>query len=418
MRRRYIALFAVLIPIIIVAILRQFYPISYDILLAYVLGLAIVFKTTVISFYSASKLKLLAFIKGLTILQIIILLVKRWFLDNVFTKWLQNNIVDHIIDPFKNMFKYYRSLSFRRKVKNFLVPFLVTTTLVWLIYYSGYLDDIFLFTELKVFIIGLSKGLLAIILKVFGFVLDSWITPILELFAFSFILSKLEDWLGKNNPIVRAINWIGNKLNTLLIFFADLNEKYLDPILNHKVSKKSKEFSEKINNYIDKKKIIYEYEQFERLENKIMAGHIDAYHYFKGMENIKDKKKLYSIINKRTKDYLDIVAYASRTSDGSLVDESVPDSYYHDIFILEGIASSYKDGVAKEKEQEPDATDFWILNTSNHPATLIKSDKWEEQELKPNSLTLIKTSEAVDYKNDKICFKYKDTYECAIVLDD
>jgi len=417
MRRRYKILLSVIIPIIIVSILKKFFPISYDILLAYIIGLAILFKATILSFYTASKLKIVAFLKGLTILQFIILLVKRWLLDNVFTKWLQNNIIEHIIDPLKNTFKYYRSLSLKRKLKNFIVPFFITSISIWLIYYSGYLNDIFLFTELKVFIIGLSKGALALIAKIFGFVLDSWITPILELFAFSYILSKLEDWLGKDNPIVKSINWLGDKLTTILTFFSDLNEKYLDPMLNKKVSRTSQHISNKINSYIDKKKIHYEYEQFEKLENRIRVGHIDAYHYFKGMENIKDKKELYKLINRRTRDYLDIVAYVSRTDDGSLLDESVPDSYYHDIFILEGVASSYKDGVQKQKKEKPDATDFWILNTSNHPATLLKSDKFNSQDIEPKSLTLIKTFTAIDYNKDKICFKYKNTQECAVSID-
>jgi len=417
MRRRYIAAISVIIPIIIISIVKYFYPVSYDILFGYMIAVAILFKTALISFFTVSKLKIIAFLKGLTLLQAIVLLVKRWLLDNVFTVWLKENIIDHIIDAFVNTFKYYRSLNFRRKFKNFFLPLLIISSFLWLIYSSGYLDNILLFTELKVFIIGLSKTVLLVITKIFGFVLDSWLTPIIEVFALSFLLTKLEDWLGKDNFIVRGINWLGEGLNKIASIFGDLSEKYIDPILNEPVSKKTKDISNSINNYINHKKTEYEYEQFERLETKILKGHIDAYHTFKGMDKIRDKKKLYSLINKRTKDYLDIVAYVSRNRKGDLVPEEVEDSFYHDIFILEGVASSHKEGVKVQHESKPDYTDFWILNTSNYPVWLLASDKFDRQLIEPNSVTLIKTSQEIDYSKDKICFEFRDKQECAIVLD-
>ena len=417
MRRRYIAAISVIVPIVIIAIVKYFYPVSYDFLFGYMIAIAILFKTALISFFTVSKLKIIAFLKGLTILQAIVLLVKRWLLDNVFTIWLKENIIDHIIDSFVNTFKYYRSLNFRRKLKNFFVPLIVISSSLWLIYSSGYLDNVLLFTELKVFVIGLSKTALLVITKALGFLLDSWLTPIIEVFALSFLLTKLEDWLGKDNIIVKAINWLGEGLNKITSIFGDLSEKYIDPILNEPVSKKSKDISDSINNYINHKKTEYEYEQFERLETRILKGHIDAYHTFKGIDKIKDKKKLYSIINKRTKDYLDIVAYVSRNRKGDLVPIEVDDSFYHDIFILEGVASSHKEGVKIQHDTKPDYTDFWILNTSNSPVLLLESNKFKKEIIEPKSVTLIKTSEEIDYSKDKICFEFRDKQECAIVLD-
>jgi len=257
MRRRYIAILSIIIPTIIVAILKYFFPISYDILFGYALAIAIVFKTAIISFYSVSKLKIVAFLKGLTILQAIILLVKRWLLDNVFATWLRRNIIDNIVDSIVNTFKYYKSLNLKRKIKNFFIPFIVTIISFWLIYSSGYLDNIFFFAELKVFVIWLSKTTLLIISKITGFLIDSWITPILEVFAFSLLLNKLEEWLGEDNPIIKAINWIGELLNAMFERFREFNQKYIDPIFNHKISKKSKLFNKNLNRYINRKKTEY-----------------------------------------------------------------------------------------------------------------------------------------------------------------
>ncbi len=418
MKRRYIAFLLIFIPTLIFVIGHYFWGWEYDFLFAYAIVLVLAFKGALLSFYSASKLKLIAFIKGLTLLQIIVLLIKRWFLDNVFAKWLRKNIIEHIIEPIKNFIHYYKSISLLKKIKSIFLPLILGIGGAYLVYYTGYLDKILLFTELKVIIIGFSKTLLAIILKVANFVFNSWLTPILEVFALSFLFKKLEEYLGKKHPIVRFFNYLGYKINRFFAYFIYLNRKYLDPLFNKKVEKTSKTLSQKLNDYINQKKIDYEYEQFEDLERKIINGHIDAYFFTPGLEKIKDKKKLYSLINKYTKDNLNIVAFVSRNEYGKLLDESVEDSYYHDIFILEGLATSHKSGVQKVDKEKPDYTDFWVLNTSNFPVTLLGTKKFEQKEIPPNSVVFVKTKEPIDYSKDKICFAFKDTKECAVVLEE
>ena len=417
MRRRYIAAIVVFLSTVVGVALSHFYPKAYDFLLGYMVAVAILLKTALISFFSVSKLKIITFLKGLTFLQGVNLLIKRWFLDNVFAKWLSENIVKYLIEPLKSILKYYRALNFKRKIKNFFVPILSLTATLWLIYQSGYLDNILLFTELKVFIIGLSKSALLVISKIFGFMLDSWITPILEVFALSYFLNKLEEWLDSDNPAVKSINWLGEKLNTLVWRFRVINRKYIDPIFNKKVSSKSKQFANSLEQYVNRKKTEYEYEQFERLENKILKGHIDSYYSFKGIEKIKDKKRLYSLINKKTKDYLDIVAFVSRNEYGELVPEDVEDSYYHDIFILEGVATSHKEGIKEHKVEGLDYTDFWVLNTSNYSVKLVGSKKYKERIIEPNSIVLIKVKGVLDYTQEKICFVFNNKQECAIVIE-
>lgn len=417
MKRRHIAALAVFIPVIIITILKLYYPLSYKMLSGYMFAIALIFKSALLSFYTASKLKILAFTKGLTIVQGTYLLLKRWFLDNIFARWLKRNITDHIKVGLHELGEYYKALNLRAKLKNIFIPFILSILSAWALYTAGYLDNLLLFTEIKVVVIGLSKTILMMGTKFFGFMINSWITPILEVFALSYILSWFERVLGKENPIVRFFNWLGFKLNSFLFFFADLNKKHIDPLLNDHISKQSRSLSDTLSSYVRRKKVNYEYEQFEKFEQRILKGHIGAYHTFKGMEKVTDKKELYTLINKKTDDNLDIVAFVSRNSKGELLPEVVEDSFYHDIFILEGIASSHKHGIKQEQETDPDHSDFWVLNTSSYPATLRShSDHVPIQEIEANSLILVKTNHPQDYRCGDIYFEFRGRTETIIPI--
>jgi len=90
-RRRDLAGLLLLLPFLLAIGLYTLFPESWDLLLGYMLAASLAFKGAILSFYSASKLKLIAFFKGLTFLQGSLLLIKRWFLDNVFSRWLKRN---------------------------------------------------------------------------------------------------------------------------------------------------------------------------------------------------------------------------------------------------------------------------------------------------------------------------------------
>ena len=299
MKRRHIAALAVIIPIIIITLLKLYYPLSYKILSGYMFAVALIFKSALLSFYAASKLKILAFVKGLTVVQGTYLLLKRWFLDNIFARWLKRNITDHIKVGFQELGEYYRALNLKAKMRNILIPLTLSLLSAWALYATGYLDNLLLFTEIKVVVIGLSKTILMMGSKFFGFMINSWITPILEVFALSYIFSWLERILGKDNPVIMFLNWLGFKLNNLIFFFTNLNKKHIDPLLNDHISKQSRSISNRLSDYIKRKKIDYEYEQFEKFEQRILKGHIDAYYTFKDIEKITDKKALYTLINKK-----------------------------------------------------------------------------------------------------------------------
>jgi len=418
MRRRDLAALLIVVPLLIGAVLYTFFPESWKWVLGYMLAASLAFKGAILSFYSASKLKLLTFFKGLTFLQGSILLLKRWFLDNVFSRWLRRNILTPVSTALKEAREYYLGLGFRARIRNLLLALVASVLSVWLLYSSGYLSHLFLFTELKVIVISLSKTLLLVLGKTFGLLFNSWLTPILEVFAFSWFFAWLERTLGPEHPVNRFLSRIGYFFGRIFAGVILFVRRYIDPLLNRRIRQKSRQLAQRAREYIHDKKIAYELEQFDRLERILLQGHIDAYHSFKGMEKIRDKRRLYSLINRKTRDGIDIVAFVSRNGRGELLPETVDDSFYHDVFLLEGLASSQKRGVKKELEDRPDYSDFWILNTSLYPATLRShSGIVPPTPIEPQSLRHISCDRLPDYSDGDLYLEYNGRTEAFIPVE-
>jgi hypothetical protein len=251
-----------------------------------------------------------------------------------------------------------------------------------------------------------------------GFALDSWVTPILEVFALSYLFSWLEEKLGRENWLVKSLDTAGRWFNRILFRITGFNRKYLDPLFNDRINNTSKEVGEKLRKYVQDKKISYEYDQFDRFEQKLLGAHIDAYHSFKGMEKIKDKRKLYTLINKRTDDNLEIVGFLSRNDKGQLLPEDAEDSFYNDVFLLEGFASSHRHGVMSEIENQPDRSDFWVLNTSTYPFVLCShSGHLPPTDIAPQSVVLIQTDHPRDYTEGDLYGKYNGRSESFVPIE-
>jgi len=416
MRRRYKALLAIVIPTAMVYTLKYTHQASYEWLMGYMFAVALVFKASILSLWFASKLKFIAFIKGLTFIQGLLLLLKRWFLDNVLTQWFKTNIIDHLAEGFREMKEYYLRLNLKAKMKNLLSILLGLLFLAFIAHMIGYLDKLLIFAEVKTIASALFQGILTFATKTTSSILSwfaaSWLAPILEVFALSYLLTLLEKWFGTNNPLSRFFNFIGDKLNQGLYYLGLIKTKHIDPMVECKVISNSKKVNSKLSTMIRNKKIREEYKYFERFENIIMKGHIDAYHSFKGMEKISDKKELYKRINQKTNDNIDIVAYVSRNHLGLLLDEEVEDTFYHDIFLLESFASHQEHGVkVYDEPQDPehiDHTDFWVLNTSKFPVIIgSESNNFEQECIFPHGLRLIQTKKPFCYASGDVYCEYE-----------
>jgi len=417
-RRRDLAALFIFIPFVTGAALYTLFPESWNLTLAYMMAAALAFKGAILSFYSASKLKLIAFFKGLTLLQGSLLLIKRWFLDNVFSRWLKRNVLDHITHTATEAREYYLGLNLRARLRNLLLALIATALSLWLLYSSGYLGHLFLFTELKVIVISISKTALLIMGKIVGLMFDSWLTPILEVFAFSWLFTWLERTLGPEHPVNRFLRNLGRLFGTLFAWVLIFIRRYVDPLINRRVSEQARRIARRAAEYIRSKKIAYELEQFDRLEGLLLGAHIDAYHSFEGMEKIRDKKRLYALINRKTKDGIDIVAFVSRNARGELLPVEADDSFYNDVFLLEGLASSQKHGVKQELDDAPDYSDFWILNTSVHPATLRShSGVVAPTAIEAQSLHRISCDRLPDYRDGDLYLEYRGRTETFVPVD-
>jgi hypothetical protein len=407
MKRRYKALIAILSPVVIMAILSETHPEIYNYFLGYIIAVVLVFKSSITSLWLLSKLKILHFIKGLTLLQAFLLGAKRWLIDNIVSQWLEKHILNHFKKPFQELYEYYKAISFRSKIKNFLFVALPLGAGVWAMYLTDLLTQFALFVQLKVLIISFFKTLWIIVSKAFLFLTSSWFAPIFEVFALSYLLNLLERFLGKGNPVSRFLNYIGDRINDLLAFLGLLNDKHIEPILNKNVSRHSKKIGTYFSKAIQRRKIRDEYLYFDNFHNIILKGHINAYHSFEGMEKIEDKKELYSKINENTRDNIDIIAYLSRNGKGELLEEDIANDFYHDIFLLKGIASNCDYGV-KIQNEEIDHTDFWVLNTSPYPVK-IQSDSGliETREIQGNDVQFIKTLDHIDLNHNDLTFEYE-----------
>lgn len=407
MKRRYKALIAILAPVVLMAILSETHPELYNYIVGYIVAVVLVFKSSITSLWLLSKLKILHFIKGLTLLQAFFLGIKRWLIDNIVSEWLDKHILSHFKKPFQELYEYYKAISFRSKIKNFLFVALPLGTGVWVMYLTDLLTQFALFVQLKVLIISFFKTLWVIVSKTFFFLTSSWFAPIFEVFALSYLLNLIERLLGKGNPISRFFNYIGNRINDFLTFLGVLNDKHIEPILNKNVSKHSKKIGTYFSEIIQNRKIKDEYLYFDNFQNIILKGHINAYHSFEGMDSIENKKELYMKINEKTSDNIDIIAYLSRNGKGELLEEHVPNDFYHDIFLLKGIASNCDHGV-KIQNEEIDHTDFWVLNTSAYPVK-IQSDSnlIETREIKGNDVQFIKTVDHIDFSQNDLTFEYQ-----------
>jgi len=408
MKRRYKALLAIIVPIILMALLSYVHPVSYNILMGYMIAIVLIFKSSLLSLWLLSKLKFLHFLKGLTLFQGLLLGIKRWFIDNMVSKWLERHIFRHFKKPLRELLQYYHAINFKTKVRNFIIVILPLGLGVWVMYSADILTHIAVFVELKMFVIGFFKALWLIASKIFFWFTGSWFAPILEIFALSYLLELVKRLLGKENPLSNFFNYIGDKLNEFLKFIGLLNDRHIEPILNENISKRSQNYGNKLSLMIKNKKIRDEYLYFDNVQNTILKGHINAYHSFKGMNKIKDKKELYQIINKETADNIDIIAYVSRNGKGELLEESYKNDYYHDIFLLKGIASNRNHGVREHNDNEIDYTDFWVLNTSRYPVWIKShSDNIANILLKGNEMKFIKTTYHVNFSQNDLYFEYE-----------
>ncbi|MCF6207704.1 MAG: hypothetical protein L3J47_12585, partial [Sulfurovum sp.] len=289
MKRRYIALLAVVIPVALVYGLQLTHTPLYEWLMGYLFAVVLVFKACILSLWFATKLKFIAFLKSFTLVPGVQLLIKLWLLDNVLMEWLKKHLFSHIKEAFEELKSFYYHLNAKAKFKQLFNLILLGGIVTLLGYLGGYLDHILFFAQAKLLASALLQGIIGYATKIMTTILSwltsSWLAPLLQVFALSYLLTLIERWFGPNNLLSRFLNAIGDRLNILFYYFGLLKQKHIDPI-ECKVDRSSQYINAKLRNLIKNKKIREEFRYMERFENIIMQGHIDAYYSIRDMDKI------------------------------------------------------------------------------------------------------------------------------------
>ncbi len=361
-------------------------------LTGYILAIYIALK----SFFAASKTKFVIFIKTLTIAKGLSIAIKRWFIDNILSKWLQSNIFRHFKNAINELILFYRNYSIKNKLKNLLMIIIPTGIIIVIGSYFDILQSFAIYAELKLIVISIFKFLWIFLDKIFIFissfikmVAHSWIAPILEIFALSYLIELFERLLGKDNFITKIFNFIGKIYSYIFNIFGSIFNIFGGKVTK-RVSAISKVYGKRVENWIQIKKIEQERIDFKELQ-RFEKEYIDA---FVNIKDSSDKEKLYRKINAKTSTNIKIIGYIS-------VDPK--NSFKEDIFLLEGAASHNKLGVQKLKPKQIDKSDFWIWNTSKKPCEIkSKSGNFYTQTILPKSLVFIKTKKALPF-DDILC---------------
>jgi len=214
--------------------------------------LILLFKGLIIS----SKVYILNFLATLTIKKSLFLLttglIKRYIIDNIIVKHLNDNLLKHLIEPVKKLVFHikdsYLELNLKNKVKSTLLLLLPAVVVGYLMYVFGFvgmlINKIFsaqIWKNLLIFIIKIGTSLIVFFET---HILNSWIMPIIEILMFTWLL----EWLEK-------IPYFGGRIKKLYIYFRFLfvNLKwFIHRYVNRPIKRVLKNFINKVERKIDK----------------------------------------------------------------------------------------------------------------------------------------------------------------------
>ncbi len=195
---------------------------------------------------SAIWKKIVVFLAGLTLGKAFIIGLKRWFIDHVISK----HINEQFIPPIKEPGKYWwHNLSGKQKAAMFLP---VSVVAVGGAILAG-LSNVTAFAAIKGIVIGFFKTLWVVSGVAWNFLTNTvwftWIYPIIEILVFSWLI----DWI-KKIPVMRdrVIPWLNNRfmpwfrehiikrfdfLHRLIAFIGDFLETKVHTPIKHKLNK-------------------------------------------------------------------------------------------------------------------------------------------------------------------------------------
>ena len=316
-------------------------------------------------FFAASKKKLWLYLKTLTLAKLLGVGIKRFIIDNYLSKWLDKNIVAPLKAPLSGFVRYYLALSTKEKLKRALLFLLPASLGLYLLGALGWLEHLVFYAEIKAVVIGFFKLLWLFAGKLLGFFYtlftQSWLAPLLQLFALSYLLEKMQ-----NLPLIgRPLRLLFEKLDALFgAFFAKIARfwhRYVERHISVRVRRKFHDLARRLETKLETLK--------HRNETFLMKNFITLYirpgtveEYFgnhlaqflkkeglSALTTAEQKRRFLNDLNRRTGDNIDIVAFF----------DIAPYPPVQDVFVIESFASGFLGG---NKKRGIRADSIWLLN--------------------------------------------------------
>jgi len=319
------------------------------------------------TFLFSSKAKLLAYIKTLTIYKTFALAIKRFVIDNVFSKWLNETIINPIMGPIKQYVKYYLSLDIKSKIKKLLYFFIPISIFTYIIQMAGLIEHIMFFAEIKTMVIGFFKILWLVsgkaLFYITTFLQTSWLAPLFEIFALSWFISKLEKipYIGKY--VSSFFQYLSNVFSYIFNIWNLFYHKFIYTNLSKKLKEKMDKFSIYMINKLEGTKHdneIYLIRKFKKefLKNNKIKEIVDNFGFYEA-----------DIITSKS---IKINAYLELKNGF--------------VMLIESYASCNNNGNTNGKIKQ---SHFWILNFSNENIEIFsKNNFFKRKEIKPYKLIL------------------------------
>ena len=368
-------------------------------IVAYIVGIFFVIKAKLISFLIASKNKLLLFIKTLTLYKVFNIAIKRFIIDNYLSKWLEKNIIAPIKRPLKSFIRYYLALNIFDKIKKSLVVLLPTSLLLYIAYSFNLIEHILFYAEIKTLIIAFFKFLWLFIGKIgsllYNILFTSWIAPIIQIFALSFLIEQLEKLPLLGKPLAKLIK----KIDAFFALFFDRLffywHRFVERFISIKVRKAMYVLAKKLELFLEQikyKNELFLMKRFIKSKNyeNYFNKHLQSYFKKKALTTLsaEQKRDFLHFLNKATKDNIDVVAFF----------DIAPYPPIRDVFIIESFASKQTEGNRATKIA---SDSFWCLNLYEKP--LLLTIGTDEYLLKPKKIRLIHTKKQ-DFAKIKLIY--------------
>ena len=351
-----------------------------QILLAAILIVKAKFIPSIMKFFSASKVKTLMFLKTLTFVKVSLIGAKRFIIDNVLSKWIQEHIIKPISDPVKGYWIFFKKQPFKEKIKKLLIGIVPISVLMFLLSSYGLIEGTLLYAEIKAIVIGFFKLLWIFAGKALSFLSSSWISSIIEVLALSWVFDKIAKipFIGRFltevgqylgclfRSIYRKISYIWNKY-----ILKHVNKKVLNKVKTG-VKKSSEKMSKKLTKMKEKNEIY--------LIKEIMK---DIPFYFnqifeEPLKTREEKIEYFKQLNKITNDNVFVIGFYDN---GRVWKDKV-----NTVLVLESFASLNNSEGNNEGRIRKEH--FWLVNLTDNNFKL--NLKGKTYIVKPNKMRLLK----------------------------